>query len=242
MIFLPAIDVRGGKCVRLLQGRNDAVTVYGDDPLAVAAGWVAQGASWLHLVNLDGAFGRASGNLDVAARLVREAGASVEFGGGIRSLDDIAWAIGTGVRKVVLGTIAFEDEALLSAALDRFGEEKVVVAVDAREGSVTTRGWTRPTGIPVVQAAARLEALGVRELLYTDVSRDGMLSGPDLVTLRRLVEETGVRVVASGGVSSLDDLKSLAALNLPRLSGVIVGKALYEGKFTVSDALKLGFT
>ncbi len=242
MIFLPAIDMRHGKCVRLLQGRDDAVTVYGDDPLAVASGWIAGGATWLHLVNLDGAFGRASGNLDLVARIVRETGACVEFGGGIRSLDDMAWAVDAGVRKLVLGTVAFEQESLLAEALARFGGEKMVVAVDAREGKVTTRGWTQATGLPLLQAAARLESLGVQEVLYTDVARDGMLSGPDLVMLRRLVQETGLRVVASGGVSSLDDLKTLIALNLPRLSGVVVGKALYERKFAVSEALSLGFT
>jgi len=241
MILLPAIDIRGGKCVRLLQGQETAVTVYGDDPLAMAVEWVRQGASWLHIVNLDGAFGRASGNLATVNRIVREAGANVEFGGGLRTLEDIAAAVEAGVRKVVLGTAAFADEGLLRRVIARYGSERVVVAIDAKDGIVTTRGWTATTGVTVVEAARRLESLSVREVLYTDVSRDGMMGGPDSGMLRLLTESTGLEVIASGGVASLDDLRLLAGLDLPRLTAVVVGKALYEGIFNVRDALALGF-
>jgi phosphoribosylformimino-5-aminoimidazole carboxamide ribotide isomerase len=239
MKLLPAIDLRGGKCVRLRQGKDSELTVYGDDPVAVADGWVKQGAGWLHLVNLDGAFGRASENLSIVQQIASGGRVKVEFGGGLRSEGDVARIFGMGVEKAVIGTLAFINRPALRRMLQIHGAGKIVVAIDAKDGIVATEGWMESTGVPVVDAAKELERDGIREVLYTDVSRDGMMVGPDIVRLKELLSETRLSVIASGGVSSLADLQALLGLQNSRLSGVIVGKALYEGEFSLLDALKI---
>jgi phosphoribosylformimino-5-aminoimidazole carboxamide ribotide isomerase len=232
MEIIPALDLKSGKCVRLLQGRDDATTEYSDDPVAVAAKWVRDGAKRLHVVNLDGAFGRASKNLEVLRGICQRTEAIVQFGGGLRTLEGMQEALEAGAAKVVVGTVAVESPEVLGAALSRFGEEKIIVALDAVEGRVAVRGWTVISGRSVADLTRELMAKGVREILYTDVKRDGMLSGPDLETLREL-GSIGVRVLASGGVSSAVDIQAIARLNRPQIAGVIVGKALYEGRVTL---------
>ncbi len=239
MKLLPAIDLRRGKCVRLRQGRDDTVTVYGDDPVAVAKEFVQQGATWLHIVNLDGAFGRASDNLAIVDTIARTCNVDVEFGGGLRSLADVAAAAKTGAQKLVVGTVAFTDEHMLREVLRTYGSERIVVAIDAVKGLVATQGWTKSTGVSVKDAARRMQDFGVKEVLYTDVSRDGMMGGPDLETMREIIAMTSLDVIASGGVSSLEDLRKLKALNTARVTGVIVGKALYEGAVTIPEMLKV---
>lgn len=236
MRLLPAIDLKGGRCVRLIQGRDERTTIYGDDPVAVAAEWVRQGASWLHIVNLDGAFGRASDNLTIVRHIIETTGASVEFGGGLRTEEAVAVAFSLGVRKVVLGTLAFENPAVLARLLHRHGGDRLIVAFDAVNGVIAAKGWTESTGRAVMEGAATMEAAGMCEILYTDVSRDGMLTGPDLVTLQALAAGTKLGIIASGGVASLRDISGLVKL---RLSGIIVGKALYERVFTVTEALRV---
>ena len=237
MILLPAIDLRAGKCVRLLQGKDDAVTVYGNDPFAVAQSWVRQGALWLHIVNLDGAFGRASENLSFVRWIAQGSGAKVEFGGGLRSEEDVASAFDVGIEKVVLGTLAFTNRPALQRILGRYGPTRVIVALDAKDGIVATEGWTTSSGISLVDAAKHMEREGVSEVLFTDVGRDGMLNGPDIQDLQALMDRTDLNVIASGGVGSLADLSLLVGLEREQLSGVIVGKALYEKKFTCQEAL-----
>jgi phosphoribosylformimino-5-aminoimidazole carboxamide ribotide isomerase len=238
MILIPAIDLKGGKCVRLRQGREDTTTVYSDDPVAVARHLVEEGAERLHVVNLDGAFGRTSVNLEVFGRIAAEANVVLEFGGGLRTLDDMRMAFDAGADKLVLGTAAIEQPALLALALVTFGPVRLIVALDAHNGLVATRGWTHVTGLRVLDATLMMKEQGVAELLYTDIGRDGMFSGTDNTTLRDLAS-VGVNIIASGGVGHLEDIRALRDMQLDRIIGVIVGKALYEEKFSLRDALRL---
>ncbi len=238
MRLMPAIDLKNGRCVRLVQGMDDAETIYGDDPVAVARGWADQGAEWLHIVNLDGAFGRASGNPAILQQIVRSRSVKIEFGGGLRTESDVDDALAMGVEKVVLGTMAFDDRDGLARILRKHGARHVVIALDTKGGVVATKGWTSSSGVNLVQAAQEFEKSGVREVLYTDVERDGMLTGPDMAGLEALISETSLNVIASGGIGSLSDLSILGTRQWAQLSGVIVGKALYERKFTYAEAVQ----
>ncbi len=238
MRLLPAIDIRAGRCVRLLRGREDSETVYGIDPVAVADSWVAQGAEWLHIVNLDGAFGRASDNLTFVKKIATAGKAKIEFGGGLRSEEDVEHAFDIGVDKVVLGTIAVTDHPALIRILGKYGPSRVVVALDARNGIVTTNGWTSTSGVSVIDAALEFQKAGIREVLYTDIGKDGTLGGPDIPRLQELFRRTSLDVIASGGIGSLEDVRLLAGLKEKHLSGAIVGKALYEKKFTYREAVE----
>jgi phosphoribosylformimino-5-aminoimidazole carboxamide ribotide isomerase len=236
MDIIPAIDLKNGKCVRLRQGRDDATTEYSADPVAVAMRWVEQGARRLHVVNLDGAFGRTSHNLEILRQIVAQTGIAVQFGGGLRSLDAIREARDAGVAKVVLGTFALVDPSVLPAILLEAGPEHCIVALDTVGGKITTHGWTNVTDMEVVDVADKLAAAGVREILQTDVSRDGMMTGPDVQTLRSLSAVT-MEVIASGGVSSADDVRRLRDMNQKNLTGVIIGRALYEGAVALKDLI-----
>lgn len=227
MEIIPAIDLKNGKCVRLLQGKDDSPTEYSNDPIAIANDWVNQGAKRLHIVNLDGAFGRVSDNFEIVRKIVSEVDAVIEFGGGLRSMENIVEAFGAGVHKVVLGTSAIENRELVSDVVLRFGTERVIVSLDAASGKIATRGWQTISDLNVVDAAKQMKSLGVTEILYTDISRDGMLTGPDYETLVQLAS-TGPSVIASGGVSSHADVVKLLELGSPNIVGVIIGKALYE--------------
>jgi len=238
MDIIPAIDLKNGKCVRLQQGKDEATTEYSADPVAVAVGWVQQGAKRLHVVNLDGAFGRASGHLEILRRIVAETGVAVQYGGGLRSPEAVREAIAAGAARIVLGTVAIEDPVLLRTIVSETGTERCIVALDTVRGKVSTRGWTLVSDIDVLEAVRQLSSSGVREILHTDVARDGMLTGPDLETLEAIAR-TGIAVIASGGVSSLDDIRALLGLHQPSLCGVIIGKALYEKKMTVQEAIRL---
>jgi phosphoribosylformimino-5-aminoimidazole carboxamide ribotide isomerase len=236
--IIPAIDVKDGKCVRLRQGRENSGTVYADDPVAVAARWSAEGAKRLHVVNLDGAFGRESKAIDILKSIASHTSVRIQFGGGLRSKEAIQEAFDAGASSVVLGTAAFEDGPLLESTIAKHGPDRVIVAIDALNGNVATRGWKKLTGRDVLQAAGDLYSAGVREILCTDISRDGMMSGPDLVTLASL-STTGLSVIASGGISTLDDLKALLAPGFRHITGAIIGKALYEGTITLNSAIAL---
>ena len=236
MEIIPAIDLKNGKCVRLLQGRDDATTEYSADPVATALDWVRQGARRLHVVNLDGAFGRASNNLEILRRIVAETDATIEFGGGLRTIDDMERAFATGIDKIVLGTVAVEDPNVVDEALLQFQRDGVIVALDAIDGKVATRGWKEISEKSVVDVAGNMKKRGVGEILYTDIRRDGMMSGPDLVTLAAIAA-MGVQVIASGGVSSKSDVLSLLRLGLSNITGVIIGKALYEKKVSLAELI-----
>jgi phosphoribosylformimino-5-aminoimidazole carboxamide ribotide isomerase len=238
MEIIPAIDVKEGMCVRLRQGREDSGTVYAADPVVVAVRWTEEGAQRLHVVNLDGAFGRESKATDILRSIVSLTGARVQFGGGLRSREAIKRAFEAGASSIVLGTVAFEDRGLLEETLREYGPERVVVAIDALNGNVATRGWKELTGRDVHGAARELRAVGVREILCTDISRDGMMNGPDLLTLEGL-SKSGLSVIASGGMSSLEDVSALLGPGYEHITGAVIGKALYEGKIVLRSAIAL---
>ena len=239
MIVIPAIDLRDGRCVRLTQGRKSDVTVYNDDPIAVAKEFVAAGAEMIHVVDLDGAFsGSGSTNREVVKQIVSEADVPVEFGGGIRSVDDVQELCDAGVTRVVLGTVAAESPQLLKDLVNRFST-RICVGIDARDGRVMTCGWEATSRVMAVDLARSVAECGVKRIIYTDIARDGMLVGPNIEQALAVVRAANVSVTASGGVSSLDDLKRLRHTGEPLLDSVIVGKALYEGKFKLEDAINL---
>jgi phosphoribosylformimino-5-aminoimidazole carboxamide ribotide isomerase len=232
----PAIDLRHGRVVRLMQGDPDRETEYASAPVPVARRWQEAGAEWVHVVNLDGALGeRGAANLAALERIVQERpGLQVQFGGGLRDLASIRQALEQGVGRVVLGTAAVRSPALVEAAVEAFGAGRVAVGIDARDGTVQTHGWQRGAGITALALAQEWADRGIRWLIFTDVARDGMRHGLNLEATVRLADVTGLNVIASGGVASLEDVQRTYEAGL---SGVIIGRALYEGQITLEDAL-----
>jgi phosphoribosylformimino-5-aminoimidazole carboxamide ribotide isomerase len=239
MILLPAVDIRDGRAVRLRQGRFEDETVYAEEPLEAARAFVDAGARWLHVVDLDGAREGAPANLEHLGRIAGELGVPVQFGGGLRSTESIRAALSAGAQRVLVGTAAITDPDLLAAALEEWGE-RVAVAVDVRGGRVSVSGWTEQTGVTAEQLIQRLQEHGVERFVYTNADRDGMLEGVDLDEVRRIAAAVCARChfTISGGVGSLEDLQALRDAQLPSLEGVISGKALYERRFTVEEALR----
>ncbi|MBN1202039.1 MAG: 1-(5-phosphoribosyl)-5-[(5-phosphoribosylamino)methylideneamino]imidazole-4-carboxamide isomerase [Anaerolineae bacterium] len=234
MIVYPAIDLRRGRVVRLVHGDPARETVHSDDPVATAERWQAAGARWLHVINLDGALGESTLALDTL-RALAKVGLPIQFGGGLRSLDDAAQVLDAGAARVILGTLAVRQPDLAGTAVERFGVEAVTVALDARGGHVATHGWQQVSAWTPVDLGKRFAACGVRHALYTDVSRDGDLSGVNVAETAALARDTGLAVIASGGVASLDDIRALKATG--SVAGVVTGKALYTGAFTLEDAI-----
>ncbi|CAG0960539.1 phosphoribosylformimino-5-aminoimidazole carboxamide ribotide isomerase [Anaerolineales bacterium] len=232
----PAIDLRGGKVVRLKEGDPARMTSYSDDPAETARRWLDAGATWLHVVNLDGAFGESDNASRKALEAVLKCGARVQFGGGMRSLDSIQAALSLGVNRVILGTIAVEQPEIVRDALKRFGAEHIAVGIDARAGLVRTRGWKDNSGVPALDLALQMREFGLVTVIFTDVSRDGLGSGLNIFATRELSEKSGLDVIASGGVDTIDDVK---AAKDARLAGCIIGRALYEGTIDLKDALVL---
>ncbi|SRR6266436_9567557 len=238
MLVIPAIDLRQGRCVRLTQGRKEATTIYDADPIKVAEAFESDGAQMLHIVDLDGAFGEANGrNRKVLRELIHTITVPVQFGGGLRSQGDIEQAIRLGVARVVIGTLAVESTDVLSDIIREFDAEMVAVGIDARNGQVMTRGWETEEQMSAVTLAQRAAAAGVERIIYTDVQRDGTLTGINLDQTRLIAETSGLKITASGGVASLEDLKQLEAMSQCGIDSVIVGKALYERRFNLRDAI-----
>jgi len=237
--LFPAIDIRHGRVVRLSQGEATRQIVYGDDPVAVAERFVDQGAEWIHVVDLDRAFGDGD-NLALVRRIVTRAGsrARIQLGGGLRSVERVREALAQGVSRVVVGTAAAVDPAVIPDILGAEGADRVAVGIDAREGHVAIRGWTETSVLTAETLASRVANEGVRTLIYTDVARDGMLAGPDLDGAGRL-RACGADVIASGGIAALSDIQAVREAGL---AGVIVGRALYEGKFELAQALEAAAT
>ncbi len=236
MILFPAVDIKDGACVRLEQGRADAVTVFCNDPAESALQWVRLGAQWLHIVDLDGAFSGLPRNFDLVARICAEAGIPVQLGGGIRDMATAQAYIKAGVTRLIIGTIALEQPELF-AELCAACPGKVGVSLDAVNGQLKSRGWVTDAGLTVADVLPRIEAAGASFIIYTDIARDGMQSGVNLPALSALCEATSLPVVAAGGVTNLDDLKNLAPLCAKGLQGAITGRAIYAGTLDFAEGL-----
>lgn len=232
--IFPAIDLREGKVVRLAQGDPRRQTVYGDDPLAFAELWKAEGAQWLHMVNLDGAFGQQTSANHVALQRILCLGLNVQFGGGLRDKTAIRVALEAGVRRAVIGTAAMENPSLVDWALNTYGPEQVAVGIDAQEGLVRTKGWAEGTSVRAVDLGKNLRARGLAWCIFTDISRDGLQSGVNLAATLNLAEASGLQVIASGGVASEEDVRRIREAGL---AGVIIGRALYEGTIQLRSIL-----
>jgi phosphoribosylformimino-5-aminoimidazole carboxamide ribotide isomerase len=247
-IIYPAIDLRRGQVVRLRQGDPGAQTTFADDPAAVARRWAEQGAEWLHVVNLDGAFTGQDPNLglnlDLNLRRLVEIRATtalpLQFGGGLRTLDDVALALALGATRVVLGTVAVRQPQIVADAVARFGADRIVVGIDARDGMVATHGWQETSALDILTVAQRMKALGVQRVVYTDIARDGTLTGVNLAATVALARASGLAVIASGGVASLDDIRALSGYQADGIEGVIVGQALYTGAVDLREAIARG--
>jgi phosphoribosylformimino-5-aminoimidazole carboxamide ribotide isomerase len=233
----PAIDLRDGQVVRLQHGDPDKQTTFGSDPIAIAQRWLDDGASWLHVVNLDGAFDeKGTANWSVLPHLTALP-AHVQFGGGIRSLADVERVLHAGVARVILGTAAIENPDLVSQAITRFGPDYIAVGIDARDGRVKTRGWLTDTAVTPTQLGQQMKERGVRTVIYTDISRDGVLTGVNAEATAQLAQATSLSVIASGGVASLEDVRRCHALANKGIGGVIIGRALYDGKVALREAI-----
>ena len=237
MIVIPAIDIRGGRVVRLAQGRFSDETVYSDSPIETALKWASYGVEMIHIVDLDGARDGVPRNLGIVKEIKANVRCAIEFGGGVRDERTFKAALDAGASKVVLGTRALEEDFLKRMAADFSGS--LVVGIDASEGIVRTKGWVFSTGIEAVELARKAESLGVRAINYTDISKDGMLSGPNIDSLRSVITASRLSVVASGGVSTIDDVRKLKTLEPEGLKGMIIGKALYEGKIDLAEAVRV---
>jgi phosphoribosylformimino-5-aminoimidazole carboxamide ribotide isomerase len=235
LILFPAIDIRGGKAVRLSQGDYDRETAYDTDPVVAARRWADGGARWLHVVDLDGARAGEPVNLDHVRRIVAAVGIPVQLGGGLRDSKKVEEALSSGVERVVLGTAAVRDPELAAAIASAHGE-RVVASVDSRSGRVAAEGWTEASDLGTTEVIAALSQRGVRRFVYTPVDVDGLMEGPDLDSLREAAGATDGELIYSGGIGTLDDLRACSGLGLDNLGGVIVGRALYENRFTVAEA------
>ena len=238
MVIFPAIDIRGGKCVRLFKGDFAQETVFSDKPEEMAAKWEAQGGKFLHLVDLDGALAGKSVNLDVVKTIVDTGRIPVELGGGIRTMENIDEVLSLGVQRVILGSVAVKNPALVKEACQKYGD-RVVVGIDAKDGIVAVDGWGVSGDVEVTVLAKEMAKAGVKTIIYTDISRDGTLSGVNVEATARLARESGVKIVASGGVKSLDDIEALLPYEKDGIEGVIVGKSIYTGSLDLQEAIAL---
>lgn len=236
MIVIPAIDLRGGKCVRLLQGRAEDETVYSDDPAATAKKWASGGAELIHIVDLDGAFTGDQKNIEAVRAIRKAVGVKLELGGGIRDMGRIDMLIGMGIDRIILGTIAVEKPELVKEACAKY-PGKIIAGIDAKNGLAAIKGWVETTGKKANDLAREMVSHGISGIIYTDIARDGMLSGPNIGAMTDMVNTAGVPVIASGGISSLDDIRNL--IKIKGLWGAITGKALYSGSIKLEDAISL---
>ena len=236
MIIIPAIDLKDGKCVRLLQGKKEEVTVYSENPASMAEHWADLGAELLHVVDLDGAFTGEQKNFDKIREIRKSIHIPIELGGGIRDVERIEQLINLGVDRTIIGTSAAKNPAMVKEACERF-PGKVLVGIDAKDGKVAVKGWVEVTDLDAIEFAKHMEDNGASGIIYTDISRDGMLTGPNIEAMDKMVKAVGIPVIASGGVSKIDDIKNL--MQIENLWGVITGKALYAGSLDLKEAIKI---
>lgn len=238
MLIIPAIDLKEGKCVRLEQGRMDRATVYSGDPAAMARHWESQGAELLHVVDLNGAFAGVPKNLDAIKSIRAAVRMPLEVGGGIRDMATVASLVSIGIERIILGTVAVENPSFVQEACAAF-PGKIIVGIDAKDGMVAIKGWAEVTAVKAVDLAGQMRDLGAIAVIYTDIKRDGMLSGPNIEATRALAESLSIPVIASGGVSSLQDIRNLLAIRRYGVQGVITGKAIYAGSLDLREAIAL---
>jgi phosphoribosylformimino-5-aminoimidazole carboxamide ribotide isomerase len=236
-VIYPAIDIRDGKCVRLVQGDYNQETIYNENPLEVARAWEAQGAAWIHLVDLDGAKAGHPVNDQLVGKIAASVNVPVQVGGGMRTMKDVERLLSLGISRVILGTAAIEDRSFVEEVLHQYGD-KVAIGIDARDGFVATRGWLETSEVKAEDLAVELAGKGAQTFIYTDISRDGMMGGPNIESIVKLAKVSGQSVIASGGVSQFSDLENLAVHYQDGVTGAIVGKALYTGSIDLSEALK----
>lgn len=236
MQLYPAIDMKNGQCVRLRQGEFKDITVYSDSPEKVAAYWQEKGATFLHLVDLDGALAGRCVNEEAIRRIASAVSLPIEIGGGIRSREDVEHMLGLGVKRVIMGTKAVEHPEFLKEMIEQFGEDAIAAGVDAKNGMVAVEGWEKVSSLTASSLCLKMKEYGVKHIVYTDISRDGMLSGPNVEATKRLTQDTGLDIIASGGVSCMEDLKNLYEAGI---RGAIIGKALYENRIDLTEAVKL---
>lgn len=237
MIIFPAIDLKEGQCVRLVQGRAEDKTVYSDTPADVARSFEEQGAAWLHIVDLDGAFTGSPRNLKAIKSISEAVNIPFQVGGGLRSLTDVEQILNIGAERVIIGTRAVTSPDFIKELLSKFGPDRIVLGLDARDGMVAVEGWVTKSEFSALNFGMQMKSLGVKTTVFTDVSRDGLLQGPNLVSTKEMGEKTGLQVIASGGVSTIDNIKDLKIMEQSGVVGAIIGKALYDGKISLSDAL-----
>lgn len=237
MKVIPAIDIRGGKVVRLIQGAVELETVYSDSPLAMAEQWASYGVELIHIVDLDGALEGELRNLEIVKQIVKSVKSKVELGGGIRDEATVRAVLDAGVDKVIIGTKAL-DERFLQGVKKEF-KDRVIVSIDADRGLVRTKGWVFSTNIKAIALAKKVESLGIRRINYTDISKDGTLEGPNIKSLQELLKAVKIEVVAAGGISTIDDVKNLKPLEKDGLRGIIIGKALYENTIDLKEAVRI---
>jgi phosphoribosylformimino-5-aminoimidazole carboxamide ribotide isomerase len=236
MIIIPAVDIKNGKCVRLVQGRKEAETVFSDDPVAMAKRWEADGAEFIHVIDLDGAFEKRPRNLNTIQKLIDSVGAHIQVGGGIRDEKTIRMFLDLGVKRVIIGTEAIRNPKLVKNACKAFPNQ-IVVGIDARNGLVAIEGWTKTTRVKALDLAKQFEDCGVTAINFTDIHRDGMQTGPNIEETRHLAESISIPVIASGGVSSLSDIQRLLPLESLGVAGIITGRALYSGTLDLKAAI-----
>ncbi|WP_019243007.1 MULTISPECIES: 1-(5-phosphoribosyl)-5-[(5-phosphoribosylamino)methylideneamino]imidazole-4-carboxamide isomerase [Bacillus] len=232
----PAIDMRGGKCVRLLQGDYNQETVYGDSPFEMAKSFVEQGAKWIHMVDLDGAKEGRGVNHEHVIRVVKELGVNVQIGGGIRTEEDILFYLNNGIKRVILGSVAVSDVEFTKEMLRKYGSS-IAIGLDAKDGMVATHGWLETSKVSAIELGKTLAEAGAEVFIFTDIATDGTLAGPNVRATEQLALETGKSVIASGGISSLEDIQQLSSIQSSGVSGSIVGKAIYSNRFTVQQAM-----
>lgn len=234
MQLYPAIDLKNGQCVRLKQGEFKDITVYSDKPEEIAAKWQSKGATFLHLVDLDGALAGHSVNKEVVRKIAATVSIPIQMGGGIRKEEDIEFVLSLGVSRVIIGTKAAENPEFIRNMVNKFGQERIVAGIDAKNGMVAVEGWEKISDITASDLANRMKEYGIRHVVYTDIARDGMLSGPNVDYTKKLTDETGLNIIASGGMSSMEDLKELYNAGI---HGAIIGKALYENRIDLEEAI-----
>ncbi len=238
MLIIPAIDLRNGNCVRLVEGKLANETIYSKDPAEMARKWQAKGAKFLHLVDLDGAFAGEPKNLEAVKSIIKAIDMPTELGGGIRDMATIDMYLDLGVGRVILGTAAIANPKLVEEACRKYGE-RIVLGIDAKDGVVAVEGWDQAAGKNAIELGREMKELGITRIIFTDIKRDGTLKGPNLESTKEIAQATGLKVIASGGVSSLEDIKAVSLLEPYGVDSVITGKALYDGRIELEEALRL---